>query len=94
MLPEMAAPKKPPDLDLGSLEVRPTKKTSLRPEKGLVTAVFRVSRPGYVPEGVRVRARVDDTLFTGECQGARLESLKADPGVAAVEPARKVSPAR
>lgn len=49
-----------------------------------VTAIIKVNRDGYVPEGVEVRARVDGTMFTAALTAGRLELLEDDPDVASV----------
>ena len=52
--------------------------------KAVVTAIFKVTEPGYVPPGVQVRARVDETLFTGSFLGEHLAQLEADALVASM----------
>ena len=55
-----------------------------------VTAIVKVAKPGYVPPGFRVRARVDDRMFTAECEGAALKRIESDPDVVSVSLARKL----
>jgi hypothetical protein len=49
-----------------------------------VTAIIKVNRGGYVPEGVQVRARVDETIFTAALKAGSLQQLEDDPDVASV----------
>jgi hypothetical protein len=53
-------------------------------ETATVTAIVKVREPGYVPCGFRVRARIDETLFTAECEGAALRAVEGDERVESV----------
>jgi hypothetical protein len=57
-----------------------------------VAVIVKVAKPGYVPPGFRVRARVDAHMFTAECSGASLRSVETDPNVESVSLARKLHP--
>ena len=50
-----------------------------------VKAIVRVKEPGYVPEGVQVRARIDDQMFTAEMPASRVRALREDARVQSVE---------
>lgn len=58
-----------------------------RPED-TVSAIFKVKEPWYVPPTVRLRARIDATLFTGEMQADSLAQIEADPNVVSVSLAK------
>ncbi len=55
-----------------------------------VTVIVKVAQAGYVPPGFRVRARVDDHLFTADCDGASLRRIEADPNVHSVSLSRRL----
>lgn len=55
-----------------------------------VLAIVKVCQPGYVPEGVEVRSRIDDELFTAEIPAGRLQQVRDDPQVASVEMSRNL----
>ena len=57
---------------------------------GEVTAIVKVKQPRYVPAGVKVRARIDDMMFTASFAGALLASLDADPDVESVALAERL----
>jgi hypothetical protein len=48
-------------------------------------AIIKVRVPGYVPPHVRMRARVDDLLFTAEFSRKALRAIESDPKVASVQ---------
>lgn len=50
--------------------------------------VIKVARPGYVPEGVTVRARAGEAVLTAEASGAALKRLAGDPLVVSVSVSR------
>jgi len=54
----------------------------------VITAIVKVNTPGYVPEGVDVRARIDDTFFTGSLSMSDLERIQSDPQVASISVSR------
>ncbi|QBR92914.1 hypothetical protein [Nocardioides euryhalodurans] len=53
--------------------------------------IVKVCRPGYVPEGFTVRARVDDVLFTAEASASAVLAARDDPEVEAIEHSRPLS---
>ena len=53
-----------------------------------VEMIVKVNEAGYVPGGVRLRARIDDTLFTCEAPADRLQELEADPRIESVSVSR------
>lgn len=59
-----------------------------------VEVAINTSRPNYVPDKVRVCARVDDTLFTTRTTGRVLAELERDPLVVSVEGGRALRPYR
>ncbi|MDX2150107.1 MAG: hypothetical protein SFV54_05195 [Bryobacteraceae bacterium] len=66
---------KPPDPDDENRE----------PAQGRVTAIVKVTRAGYVPEGVTVRARIDEEMFTASLPARLLAQVRSDPLVASIE---------
>ncbi len=50
--------------------------------------IVKVNVAGYVPSGVRLRARIDDMLFTCEAPADRLHELEADPRIDSVSVSR------
>ena len=69
--------------DLKHLKIEET--LDEEPTAGSVKAIVRVKEPGYVPEGVRVRARIDDQMFTAEMPADRVRALREDARVQSVE---------
>jgi len=55
-----------------------------------VSVIVKVAKPGYVPPGFRVRARIDEQMFTADCEGAALGRVDADPDVVSVALSRKL----
>lgn len=53
-----------------------------------ITAIFLVKEAGYVPQGVVVRSRVDNTMFTANTTIGCLESLKNDGKIKAIQPSK------
>jgi hypothetical protein len=49
-----------------------------------VLVIVKVSEPKHVPAGFKVRARIDETMFTAECTGAALGQAEADPKVTSI----------
>jgi len=59
------------------------------PEAGRpMTAVIRVKEPFYVPQGVRVCARVNPVMFTGEAPERILDKLRLDPKIQDISSSR------
>jgi hypothetical protein len=50
----------------------------------IVSAIVKVKVPNYVPKGFTVRSRVDETMFTADCNGSALRSAQEDPNVESV----------
>ena len=50
-----------------------------------VLAIVRVRQAGYVPDGVHVRSRVDQEIFTAEIPAGMVSCLREDERVVAVE---------
>ena len=80
-----------------SLKVEPSKFRKVRGSAALesrsdedqrLEMIVKVNEAGYVPGGVRLRARIDDTLFTCEAPADRLQELEADPRIESVSVSR------
>ena len=56
----------------------------------VVEAIFKVTKSDYVPAGVRVRSRINATMFTGELRDASLESIKHDVNVVSVAVSKRL----
>jgi hypothetical protein len=56
-----------------------------------VSAIFKVSKPGYVPSGVELRSRIDQEMFTGVVRAGRLKELKEDRHVVSVASAQPLN---
>lgn len=52
---------------------------------GRTRVIVKVREPGYVPEGFRLRTRVDDLLFTADAAEAAVAVASADPHVESIE---------
>ncbi|MBL8150879.1 MAG: hypothetical protein JNN15_13215 [Blastocatellia bacterium] len=50
-------------------------------EERTMVAIFKVSEPGYCPEGVKVRARAGSYMFTGSFSSGLLGQIDNDPKV-------------
>jgi hypothetical protein len=57
-----------------------------------VAVIVTVKEPGYLPPGVKLRARVDETMFTGELAAEDEERVRADPRVERLEISRRLDP--
>lgn len=55
-----------------------------------VTLIVKVNEPNYVPEGFKVRSRVDEQMFTAECSSDDLAAARRDPHVVSLAPARQL----
>ncbi|MEC4811755.1 MAG: hypothetical protein SAK29_00475 [Scytonema sp. PMC 1069.18] len=53
----------------------------------LITATIKVARPGYVPEGVEVRAHISPEIFTANIPDSMLHQLQDDPEVVSIQTA-------
>jgi hypothetical protein len=56
----------------------------------LVELIVKSRTPDYVPPGVKVRARIDPHLFTGEAQASVLSELEQDPEVVSLALGKKL----
>lgn len=54
------------------------------PETSHLHAILKVKREGYVPRNVRLRERIDPTLFTADVEAQDLERLESDDEVSSV----------
>lgn len=74
--------------DLANLSVNPEPEgtPALDPERE-ISAIFKVRQRGYVPDGVKVRSRIDEEMFTGSLRVKHLKSLAKDEKVASIAPA-------
>ena len=57
---------------------------------GTVEAIVKVNEDNYVPPGVKVRARIDPTMLTGEIPTSLLPELEGNPKVASVSVSRRL----
>lgn len=57
-------------------------------EPALIEASVKVSAPGYVPDGVEIRARISPVLFTGIIPREILPTVLRDPKVVSVDPSQ------
>jgi len=55
-----------------------------------ITAIVKVKKPNYVPKGVKLRARVDARMFTGEFAAKYLQRINSDPHVQSVALRKKL----
>lgn len=70
--------------DLKKLEHTSQPRAASLPDDEQVSAIVKVRQPHYVPEGVTVRSRIDETMFTGSFRADRLGQLEQDPDVESV----------
>jgi hypothetical protein len=68
------------DLTHGKTELSPAKPFAAGDEE-TVPVIVKVKVPNYVPAGFKVRARIDEQLFTADCRGADLRTAQEDPKV-------------
>lgn len=73
--------------DAGSSDIELEHSATSSAGQHVLTAIVKVARAGYVPEGLEVRARVSPELFTAALDPADLPRIVSDPEVIAVEPA-------
>jgi len=57
---------------------------------GTVQVIVKVRQAGYVPPAVRVRARIDEHLFTADIPANELPYLERDPQVLSVAANKKL----
>lgn len=72
------------------LKLSGTKKGAEFRPHDLVEAIFKVTKANYVPAGVRVRSRINATMFTGEVQGSYLDQIEDDSNVVSVSLSKKL----
>jgi hypothetical protein len=54
--------------------------------------VVEVNRGGYVPRWLKIRSRIDDTIFTADLETAALGRLEKDPQVKSVAVSMRLRP--
>jgi len=64
---------------------------SAESDSDLARVIVKVRRPGYVPDGFRVRSRVDDVLFTAEAPRSTLRGAEDDPDIESLEYPRRLT---
>ena len=72
------------------LKVHRTKNDADQPADELVEAIFKVNKADYVPAGVRVRSRINATMFTGELRNAVLDQMEYDTNVVSVSRSKRL----
>lgn len=63
---------------------QPNAKRSRRAGGNELQAIFKVSEGGYVPDGVDVRAKIDETMFTGNFPASLEARLRGDEKVVSI----------
>ncbi|HBY58492.1 MAG TPA: hypothetical protein DEH78_01635 [Solibacterales bacterium] len=58
--------------------------------QGTITAIVKVKKAGYVPNGVTVRARIDDEMFTASLPASLVAQVRADPLVASLDESERL----
>jgi hypothetical protein len=76
--------------DLRKLELTSQPGTDAIPDDEPVSAIVKVREPNYVPSGVTVRSRIDETMFTTSCRAGQLRALESDPRVESVALAKRL----
>lgn len=77
--------------ELDKVESAPATSAKEATEGEELAAIVRVREPGYVPENVTVRARMDDTMFTASIPRDALSTVAKDSKVQSVSLARAQS---
>ena len=80
--------------DLRKLEHGSRGSRTALPDDAVVTAIIKVREASYVPPGVEVRARIDETMFTASCRADALKRLEDDPKVESIALPKRVDPVR
>ena len=57
---------------------------------GTVQVIVKVRDAGYVPPAVKLRARVDEHLFTADVEADALSQIERDPQVVSVSRGKKL----
>lgn len=65
--------------------------SATRPGRQIV-AIVKVTEGGYVPEGVKVRARLSPELFTAEMAEEAMDQLQHDTRVVSVAAPKRIQP--
>ena len=55
-----------------------------------VEAIVMVKEANYVPNGITIRAKIDEQMFTTETTMERVEELRKDPHVKSVQTSEKL----
>lgn len=84
----------PTKQQLSSLPPEPREKTRGLEGGQPVAVIVKVKEPGYVPEGFRVRSRIDACLFTADATPQGLEAAEHDPRVESIAAAERLEPPR
>ncbi len=75
---------------LGKLEYSAELTTRRYDPDDIVEAIFKVRKTDYVPSKVKVRARIDGTMFTGEVTFGLLKELEKDPNVESMSVSKRL----
>jgi hypothetical protein len=57
---------------------------------GVVQVILKVRKAGYVPPAVKLRARIDEHIFTADVPAEELSQLERNPEVVSVAANRKL----
>jgi hypothetical protein len=76
--------------DLQKLEHASRGRSPSLADDSVVKTIIKVREPMYVPPGVEVRARIDETMFTATCRADVLQRLERDPKVESVALAQRI----
>lgn len=73
-------------------KIKKSRKAEPQPEKPntVVEAIIKVDSKSYVPAKIKVRARIDEFMFTTETTTEQLELLKDDEKVISVQKSQKI----
>jgi hypothetical protein len=82
--------------DLKKLELTGTTASSAGDfEPGdILTAILKVKKSNYVPKKVKLRARIDEQMFTGEFAAGDLQKIESDKNVVSIalsRPLRRIA---
>lgn len=56
----------------------------------VLTAILKVKKRNYVPKNVKLRARLDDQMFTGEFTAGDLKEIDSDKNVESVSISKRL----
>ena len=80
-----------------SFEIKPSKFRKVQADASVQTCsdetqrlemIVKVNKAGYVPRSVRLRARIDETMFTCDAKAGELQALEDDPCIESVSVSR------